>query len=74
MGITSNIVSPGLIETDQNKHFPLEIKQHYASLTTIGRTGKPEDVAKIVAFLSSDDGEYITGSYIPVDGGLVIGG
>jgi 3-oxoacyl-[acyl-carrier protein] reductase len=74
MGITSNIVSPGLIETDQNKHFPLEIKQHYASLTTIGRTGKPEDVAKVVAFLASDDGEYITGSYIPVDGGLVIGG
>jgi 3-oxoacyl-[acyl-carrier protein] reductase len=74
MGITSNIVSPGLIETDQNKHFPLEIKQQYASLTTIGRTGKPEDVAKVVAFLASDDGEYITGAYIPVDGGFVIGG
>ena len=44
-GITANIVSPGLIETDQNAHFPAEIKQQYASLTTIGRTGKPEDVA-----------------------------
>lgn len=74
MGITSNIVSPGLIETDQNKHIPLELKQQYASLTAMGRTGKPEDVAKVVAFLASDDGEYITGSYIPVDGGLVIGG
>ncbi len=52
MGITSNIVSPGLIETDQNKHFPLEIKQHYAYLITIGRTGKPEDVAKVVGILS----------------------
>jgi NAD(P)-dependent dehydrogenase (short-subunit alcohol dehydrogenase family) len=51
----------------------LEIKQQYASLTTIGRTGKPENVAKVVAFLASDDGEYITGSYIPVDGGLIIG-
>ncbi len=50
MGITSNIVSPGLIETDQNKHFPLEIKQQYASLTTIGRTGKPEDVEKYCIF------------------------
>jgi 3-oxoacyl-[acyl-carrier protein] reductase len=35
-GITANIVSPGLIETDQNAHFPAEIKQHYASLTTMG--------------------------------------
>ena len=70
----SNSISSGLIEIDQNKHFPLELKQQYASLTTIGRTGKPEDVEKVVAFLASDDGEYITGSYIPVDGVLVIGG
>jgi 3-oxoacyl-[acyl-carrier protein] reductase len=35
-GITANIVSPGLIETDQNAHFPAEIKQQYASLTTMG--------------------------------------
>jgi hypothetical protein len=34
-----NIVSPGLIETDQNAHFPIEIQQQYASLTTIGRRG-----------------------------------
>ncbi len=46
----------------------------YASLTTIGRTGKPEDVAKVVAFSASNDGEYITRSYIPVNGGLVMGG
>jgi NAD(P)-dependent dehydrogenase (short-subunit alcohol dehydrogenase family) len=51
----------------------LEIKQQYASLTTIGRTGKPENVAKVVAFLASDNGGYITGSYMPVDGGLIIG-
>jgi 3-oxoacyl-[acyl-carrier protein] reductase len=44
-GITANIVSPGLVDTDQNAPFPAEIKQHYASLTTIGRTGKPKDVA-----------------------------
>jgi 3-oxoacyl-[acyl-carrier protein] reductase len=73
-GITANIVSPGLIETDQNAHFPAEIKQHYASLTTIGRTGKPEDVANVIAFFASDESEYMTGTYAPVDGGLVIGG
>jgi 3-oxoacyl-[acyl-carrier protein] reductase len=73
-GITANIVSPGLIETDQNAHFPAEIKQEYASLTAIGRTGKPEDIANVIAFFASDESEYITGSYAPVDGGLVIGG
>jgi 3-oxoacyl-[acyl-carrier protein] reductase len=72
--ITANIVSPGLIETDQNAHFPAEIKQQYASLTTIGRTGKPEDVARVIAFFASDESEYMTGTYAPVDGGLVIGG
>jgi 3-oxoacyl-[acyl-carrier protein] reductase len=73
-GITANIVSPGLIETDQNAHFLAEIKQQYASLTTIGRTGKPEDVANVIAFFASNDSEYMTGTYAPVDGGLVIGG
>jgi 3-oxoacyl-[acyl-carrier protein] reductase len=73
-GIRANIVSPGIIETDQNKDFDPKIKQQYASITTLGRTGKPEDVAKVVAFLVSDDAEYLTGTYIPVDGGLVIGG
>jgi 3-oxoacyl-[acyl-carrier protein] reductase len=73
-GITANIVSPGLIETDQNTHFPVEIKQQYASLTTIGRTGKPKDVANVIAFFATDESEYITGTYAPVDGGLVIGG
>jgi 3-oxoacyl-[acyl-carrier protein] reductase len=73
-GITANIVSPGLIETDQNAHFPAEIKQQYASLTTIGRTGRPEDVANVIAFFASDESEYMTGTYAPVDGGLVIGG
>ena len=72
-GITANIVSPGLVETDQNAHFPAEIKQQYASLTTIGRTGKPEDVANVIAFFASDESEYMTGTYAPVDGGLVIG-
>jgi 3-oxoacyl-[acyl-carrier protein] reductase len=72
-GIRSNIVSPGLIETDQNKDFDPQIKQQYASITALGRSGKPEDVAKVVAFLVSDDAEYITGTYIPVDGGFIIG-
>jgi 3-oxoacyl-[acyl-carrier protein] reductase len=53
---------------------PIEMKQQHASLTTIGRTGKPEDVARVVAFFASDDSGYMTGTYAPVDEGLVIGG
>ncbi|MGD9533513.1 MAG: SDR family NAD(P)-dependent oxidoreductase [Candidatus Nitrosocosmicus sp.] len=73
-GIRANIVSPGLIETDQNKDFVSDIKQQYSAITTLGRVGEPRDVAKVVAFLVSDDAEYLTGTYLPVDGGLVIGG
>jgi 3-oxoacyl-[acyl-carrier protein] reductase len=73
-GIRANIVSPGLIETDQNKNSPIELKQQYAATTALGRAGQPVDVAKVVAFLVSDDAEYVTGTYLPVDGGLVIGG
>jgi 3-oxoacyl-[acyl-carrier protein] reductase len=54
-GITANIVSPGLVEMDQNAHFPAEIKQQYASLTTIGPTGKPQDLANVIAFFASDE-------------------
>jgi 3-oxoacyl-[acyl-carrier protein] reductase len=73
-GIRANIVSPGLIETDQNKNIISGFKQQFESVTTLGRAGKPEDVAKVVAFLVSDDAEYLTGTYLPVDGGFVIGG
>ncbi|MDR4491627.1 MAG: SDR family oxidoreductase [Candidatus Nitrosocosmicus sp.] len=73
-GIRANIVSPGLIETDQNKDYVSDIKQQYSAITTLGRVGEPRDVAKVVAFLVSDDAEYLTGTYLPVDGGLVIGG
>jgi 3-oxoacyl-[acyl-carrier protein] reductase len=40
----------------------------------MGRSGKPEDVANVIAFFASSDSEYMTGTYAPVDGGLVIGG
>jgi 3-oxoacyl-[acyl-carrier protein] reductase len=72
-GIRSNIASPGLIETDQNKDLDPQIKQQHASIAALGWPGKPEDVAKVVTFLVSDDPEYITGTYIPVDGGFIIG-
>ncbi len=68
------ILSPGMTETDQTVRFPKETKQQYAYRTSIGRIGKPEDVAKVVAFFASDDSEYMTGTNVHVDGGLTIGG
>jgi 3-oxoacyl-[acyl-carrier protein] reductase len=53
---------------------PQEAKQQIASLTARGRVGKPEDVAGAVAFLASDDSNFVTGTYIPVDGGFILVG
>ena len=70
--ITVNAVAPGFVETDMTKK--LNDKQREALLTNIPmkRMGSPEDVAKVVGFLCSDDANYITGQVIPVDGGMVM--
>jgi 3-oxoacyl-[acyl-carrier protein] reductase len=73
-GITANVVAPGLTETDANVYMPQEAKQQIASLSALGRVGKPEDVARAVAFLASDDSNFVTGTYIPVDGGFILVG
>lgn len=73
-GITANVVAPGLTETDANVYMPQEAKQQIASLTALGRVGKPEDVAGAVAILASDDSDFMTGTYTPVDGGFVLVG
>lgn len=68
-GITANIVSPGLVETDATADLPQEFKQQQESFLPLGRLGRPEDIAKTIAFYASDDSSYITGSYTPVSGG-----
>ncbi|MDQ3854125.1 MAG: SDR family oxidoreductase [Thermoproteota archaeon] len=70
-GITVNVVAPGLTETDANRYLPQEAKQQIASMTSLGRVGKPEDVAGGVAFLASNDSNFMTGTYMPVDGGFI---
>lgn len=71
-GITVNAVAPGFIETDMTAK--LNDKQREALLKNIPlqRLGTPEDVAKVVGFLSSDDAAYITGQVIAVDGGMTM--
>ncbi|MBA4496104.1 SDR family NAD(P)-dependent oxidoreductase [Paenactinomyces guangxiensis] len=68
-GITANIVSPGLVETDATASIPEQFKQQQAASLPLGRIGQPEDIAKAIAFYASDDSAYLTGSYLPVSGG-----
>lgn len=68
--ITVNVVAPGYIETDMTNKLPEKIKESIINSIPLGRTGKPEDVANLVAFLASDLASYITGEVINISGGL----
>jgi 3-oxoacyl-[acyl-carrier protein] reductase len=69
-GITANAVAPGYIETPMTEALSEKVREDFASRILLGRFGAPEDVANVVAFLASDDGDYITGQTINVDGGM----
>ena len=71
-GITVNVVSPGVIDTDMNAHLSPEDLHALAEETPLGRIGRPEEVAAAVSFLCSDDAGFITGADLLVNGGLVI--
>jgi 3-oxoacyl-[acyl-carrier protein] reductase len=68
--ITSNVIAPGYIDTDMTAFLTDEQKEKIIEQLSIKRIGKPEDIANIVSFLTSDESEYITGQVISVDGGV----
>lgn len=65
--VTVNAVAPGFIETDMTSGLP---EDDLKKLIPVGRFGKPEEVAALVAFLASDEACYITGEVIHINGGL----
>lgn len=67
--IRVNAVCPGYIETPLLNQLDEAMKNHLISLHPIGRLGKPEEIAKAVVFLASDDASFVTGSNLLVDGG-----
>lgn len=67
LGVRVNVVAPGLIETDMIADAP---KDHIKTLIPMARIGTPEEVAKVVAFLCSDDASYVTGQIVSVNGGM----
>ncbi len=70
--VTVNAVSPGFIETDIWDTVPEDIRTGLMDVIPLGRVGTPEEVAKAVAFLASDQAEYITGHILNVDGGMAM--
>jgi 3-oxoacyl-[acyl-carrier protein] reductase len=72
-GITANVVAPGFIETDMTAALPEEQQELYRKNIPAGRFAQPSEVAKVCAWLASDDAGYISGAVIPVDGGLGMG-
>ncbi|MBW2147777.1 MAG: SDR family oxidoreductase [Deltaproteobacteria bacterium] len=72
-GINVNAINPGRIDTPMIHDVPDEVNQSYIERIPAGRLGLPEDVAKVVVFLTSDLSDYITGTAIEVNGGLFMG-
>ena len=69
-GVTVNAIAPGFIETELTSKLPEKIKNNFLSQIPLGHFGTPEDIAEVVAFLVSDEAEYITGQVIHVNGGM----
>ena len=68
IGIRVNAVAPGLIETDMTKDLPRDMVK---KMIPMARYGQPEEIARVVRFLCSEDASYITGQVISVNGGMV---
>lgn len=71
-GVRVNAVAPGFIQTKMTEGIPEKMKMIVKQLTSLGRFGKPADVANAVAFLASEEAGFITGAVLNIDGGLAI--
>jgi 3-oxoacyl-[acyl-carrier protein] reductase len=70
-GVRVNAVSPGVIDTPYHEQFSSpEMMKNYVNAIPLGRVGKPEEVAKVIAFLASDAASYLAGETIEINGGM----
>ena len=68
--ITVNSIAPGVIETDMISDLTDTVKNDYLDRIPLKKFGKPEDIGKMILFLSSDEASYITGQTFYIDGGI----
>jgi 3-oxoacyl-[acyl-carrier protein] reductase len=71
--ITVNVVAPGLVETNMLAALGEERRSEFSAQVPLGRVARPDEVAEAVGFLASAGAAYITGTVLPVDGGLAMG-
>lgn len=69
-GIRVNTVAPGLTVTDATADIPEQQKKFVAGMTPLRRVGRPEDVAGAILMLASEKTGFVTGTYVPVNGGI----
>ncbi len=76
LGVRTNIVHPGWIETELNREYLWSdptLRERNVRQIPLRRTGRPEDVAAVVVWLCTDGAAYVNGASLAVDGGLVVG-
>ncbi len=71
-GINVNAVSPGPIDSNMTKNWPISAKETLISQTPLGRLGQPRDVAAMIVFLASDLAQHITGENVFINGGFLM--
>ncbi len=69
-GITVNAIAPGFIETDMTETLPQEVRDKYLERIPLGRLGSAQSIADAVAYLASDQAEYVTGQVLGINGGM----
>ncbi len=71
-GITANVAAPGMTGTDSIINLPDQHKQRVLAMTPLGRIGRPEEVASVIAFFADDDSGFMMGTCAPVNGGMAM--
>ncbi|MFI6638926.1 SDR family oxidoreductase [Streptomyces sp. NPDC050504] len=72
-GVTCNVVLPGFVDTALTSDLAPRRREAVLAAAPLGRAGRPEEVAAVIAFLASEASGYVTGAVVPVDGGLAMG-